>query len=752
MHSRIAEAIRLNKEISKGHIDRKRLRDELSISTVMGPVNQTAVSGTTKESRESREIRRKLFNGTQPVNRSRLMRALGFPDVHPDNLVPLQRHLYDRMLRFSSELAAKCTIRQIGDVEMRLRQQCDEAEKRCDDEANKQSRKMKELKENILAMDEFWRSVNNTECGGRIAHAKTMSEYRETFDNRVAQLCTQGGQLDTAEDAMKNINDQYQNELKKCAGNALRVDPHLTKQVSDATRALQAMKSMARDLMGPNNEGSGGKKSDKVDLVVPKGLRIRSAGQELSKNFDHYIESQGEKYNVLHPYAERISRDITPTSGTFYRPPQKDSKKPYNEVPREIRKRYAEQNEVLYKIWKVKLDDSTLNECLRTFTYGTDNEMEAKIQEGDGLGIYWALMSMFRPLSDIWKEDVEKYITDAHYIFTSTSTNMLQEIGVLKEKIGEARLLGIRIKWFTTGKVWYQALSNRPRYNTALQDYHKPKKIDTDDCIVFLEAMVKDIQVIAREELSIPDTTSKLYVNGQMANLANTSDFDYPGEDEEMMFAAKGGKGGKPYQSRRYGDARQSQNLGRGRGPIDRIKRAAQIEYKHDERESPSGGRPYRDRAYAAADGKLGHAYTRKDCCFAKGCPGPKPEGVFQFCTGCHKMGLDKGIIMAKNQKQYVIKNMRQADRAERQKMFETLSQDANQWRNTEAASFAAEDDDKEFNEILREQMEFANFSMEEPDAKRLKHEEADAAVEEEEQRALAAAWKEQLTNLQAQA
>jgi uncharacterized membrane protein YgaE (UPF0421/DUF939 family) len=115
-------------------------------------------------------------------------------------------------------------------------------------------------------------------------------------------------------------------------------------------------------------------------------------------------------------------------------------------------------------------------------------------------------------------------------------------------------------------------------------------------------------------------------------------------------------------------------------------------------------------------------------------------------------MGLDKGIIMAKNQKQYVIKNMRQADRAERQKMFETLSQDANQWRNTEAASFAAEDDDKEFNEILREQMEFANFSMEEPDAKRLKHEEADAAVEEEEQRALAAAWKAQLTNLQAQA
>ena len=33
MHSRIAEAIRLNKEITKGHIDRKRLRDELSIST-----------------------------------------------------------------------------------------------------------------------------------------------------------------------------------------------------------------------------------------------------------------------------------------------------------------------------------------------------------------------------------------------------------------------------------------------------------------------------------------------------------------------------------------------------------------------------------------------------------------------------------------------------------------------------------------------------------------------------------------------
>ena len=97
-----------------------------------------------------------LFSGPQSANRSRLMRALGFPDVHPNNLDAFQRHVYGRMLRFSSELAARCTIRQIGDVETRLRQQCDDAEKRCDDEANKQIRKMKELKENILAMDEFY--------------------------------------------------------------------------------------------------------------------------------------------------------------------------------------------------------------------------------------------------------------------------------------------------------------------------------------------------------------------------------------------------------------------------------------------------------------------------------------------------------------------------------------------------------------------------------------------------------------------
>jgi len=263
MHSRIAEAIRLNKEITKGHIDRKRLRDELSISTVMGPVNQTAVDGTTKEERESQEIRKMLFSGTHPVNRSKLMRALGFPDIHPNNLDAFQRHVYDRLLGFSSELAARCTIRQIGNVETRLRQQRDDAEKKWDDEADKQIRRMNELEENILAMDEFWRGVNNTECGGRIAHANTMSEYRETFDNRVAQLCTQGGQLDTAEDAMKNINDQYQNELKKCAGNALRVDPHLTKQVSDATRALQAMKKSS----GTENEVSIG--DVLLDILLP---------------------------------------------------------------------------------------------------------------------------------------------------------------------------------------------------------------------------------------------------------------------------------------------------------------------------------------------------------------------------------------------------------------------------------------------------------------------------------------------------
>ena len=81
--------------------------------------------------------------------------------------------------------------------------------------------------------------------------------------------------------------------------------------------------------------------------------------------------------------------------------------------------------------------------------------------------------------------------------------------------------------------------------------------------------------------------------------------------------------------------------------------------------------------------------------------------------------------------------------------MFETLAQDANQWRNTEVANFAEEDDDKEFNEFLQEQMEFAHLSREEPDAKRPKHEGANAAVEEEEQQALAAAWKEQLANLQ---
>ena len=80
--------------------------------------------------------------------------------------------------------------------------------------------------------------------------------------------------------------------------------------------------------------------------------------------------------------------------------------------------------------------------------------------------------------------------------------------------------------------------------------------------------------------------------------------------------------------------------------------------------------------------------------------------------------------------------------------MFETLSQDANQWRNTEVANFAEEDDDNEVSEFLQEQIEFAHMGVEEPDAKRPKREGANVAVEEAEQQALAAAWKEQLASL----
>ena len=666
MHSRLAEATKLSNDIICGHRDRKGLRDGFSVSTVMGPVNQP--TGMSREEAMSLEITRKRFTNQQSEDRTRLMRVLGHPpDTQYQHLLPIQKHMHDAVLRFSTKLAAACTIHEIDNVERRVRHQRDEAQKMLDDEAAKQIRMMKKLEENIAAMDEFWRSVNNTQCGGRIAHAKTVSEYRETFDRRVEQLCTQGRQLDIAEEAMKSVNDTYQNELKVCGGDALRVGSDLTKQVSNVTRALQSMKRVAEDLMAPNHESSDDTKPNQVDLVVPKGLRIRSAGHELSKNFDHYIESHGERYSILHPYAERISRDISPTAGTFYRPPQKGRTHPFSEVPSEIRKRYAEQNEMLYKIWKVKLDDSILNECLQTFTYGTDNEMEAKIQEGDGLGVYWALMSMFRPLSDIWKEDVEKYITDAHRIFTSSSTNMLQEIGKLKDKIGEARLLGIRIKWFTTGKMWYQALSDRPRYNTALQKYHKPKSIDTDDCIMFLEAMVQDIRIIAQEELS--------------SFIAQ--------EELSIVF---------------NDDARGSPSGG---------------QFNHDQE--------YAAQAEALDD----HRHSKTECCFAKGCTGQRPDNYFQFCGECHRTGLNTGSITAKNQKQYLIKSRKESDIAERKKLFDILSQDAKLWRLGESANMAEEGDDEELRQRLQEQSEWANQATVEPPNKKPKNETARSAVEQ---------------------
>ena len=205
MHSRLAEAIKVNNDIICGHRDRKGLRDGFSVSTVMGPVNQP--TGMSREEAMSLEITRKRFTNQQSEDRTRLMRVLGHPpDTQYQHLLPIQKHMYDAVLRFSTKLAAACTIHEIDNVERRIRHQRDEAQKMLDDEADKQIRMMKKLEENIAAMDEFWRSVNNTQCGGRIAHAKTVSEYRETFDRRVEQLCTQGRQLDTAEEAMKRVN------------------------------------------------------------------------------------------------------------------------------------------------------------------------------------------------------------------------------------------------------------------------------------------------------------------------------------------------------------------------------------------------------------------------------------------------------------------------------------------------------------------------------------------------------------------
>ena len=148
--------------------------------------------------------------------------------------------------------------------------------------------------------------------------------------------------------------------------------------------------------------------------------------------------------------------------------------------------------------------------------------------EGDGVSLYWALLTFFRPLDDAYQEDVEEWLDGCYKLFSKYDGTIIYNLQTIKAKVAEAQIMGTRIKWFKTGKKWISALESRPIFAVALAKYKK-MKINTDDCVVVLNEICRDILAKAKEELmSKSANTSLPFVHG-----AHMAENDWP----ENLFA-----------------------------------------------------------------------------------------------------------------------------------------------------------------------------------------------------------------------
>ena len=354
--------------------------------------------------------------------------------------------------------------------------------------------------------------------------------------------------------------------------------------------------------------------SDKAvkELTIPTQLE-KGKGQDLIDNMYAYLKNRADEYYVILPYLTRISEDYDPATGSFYKPPNKLNN--YNGVDPALLSLYIKQAQSLYTEINRRTPKELMAMIKSTFKYGLHEQLTGKCAEHDGPMAYFSLLSLFRPSSAAYRDELIEKFNQAFTYFAKGDPR--KHINNLRNPLVEVIKLQIPLTWSTTGKKIVGVLSRRDHIlSDAIKRYEAgPDK--PEEAAIYLQELFSTIGIECDKITRLGDKV--LEDTSWHAHSALTSN----GNSTVNVEC-------------RYGDKCR--------------KRACR--FKHSGRDRTNKRQRESDTSSRGGQGRS------KPICQAKDCLEKAPKDK-RFCTTCFMKGRKSGHIVQKDGNTFKVKSVK---------------------------------------------------------------------------------------------
>jgi len=331
---------------------------------------------------------------------------------------------------------------------------------------------------------------------GAMGNVKRAAHVQK-FNEDLAAVRDEYAQINKLNDSIKELDAETRAITSQDAGD--EVDYDELKRIQKKREMLdkesaRVVTAIVQRLLPQISATTGTSRDERYDrrkpITIPSSLEGK--GAELQDNMMTYALSKGKDMSTLIPAIIRMVYDYDPVTSLWWSwKDYSDSTDDYDSVPESMRPLMREHNNQLYLDIKAAMQKTTANKALwtrinATHSLGRDNK-HCNAEEGDGLGLFWMMIMLYRPSDEKYREKLEQdTYALCKRLSTQSKSNPKKFIEEVRIKLEDCDALGVHLKWMLTGKALVTSMSTRSNVLAQkLQQYTKGDHvIDRDNCSV----------------------------------------------------------------------------------------------------------------------------------------------------------------------------------------------------------------------------------------------------------------------------
>ena len=419
--------------------------------------------------------------------------------------------------------------------------------------------------------------------------------------------------------------------------------------------------------------GIDSKVPDNVHIDIPARLHEGMKGADLKLNMQTFIEDYQKYLPLSRHFLSRIGKDIHPDTGLFWGVDPNDRKADFNDGVKHIfevlptesnnwsglseagRAQYVKETKWVQQVLEHSFSKAKQIDVVRRirqpFSCGLYKDQMMNGNISDGVLNYWCILSMTRPTDEQHRNEVEHWLNNSYLKMWQNNVAWDVVLAEVRGYIDEARMIGLRIKWMSTGRRYMQALERDNRMCFELMPFKKGGP-DPQDCILHLEELIGAIEANVAESKEATKAKKHAMVaqivdaDGDMESMQAWDDF-MKNDCEQAMFIRK-----------RFNDtmgSRAKDERGPGvckfyaNGQTCRFGKTCRFEHSINEQQH----RRPRPDFYPEGKFKQPRVFDKRPIgnqCFAQGCKQSK-NAKGAFCLECHRQAVKKGGVKTKDNK-----------------------------------------------------------------------------------------------------